>query len=227
MAFFPDREFDISMANADIASRQLSEPGLYGRYVKRAFDITAIILAFPIILPLIAVLALLVKLDGGPAFYSQQRIGRHGEIFRFWKLRSMIPDADRRLEIFLSADPDAQAEWTANQKLRNDPRITRLGRLLRKTSLDELPQLWNVLRGEMSLVGPRPMLPEQRELYSGHAYFELRPGLTGYWQIGDRNNSTFAARAAYDTRYALDLSLMTDLVVLFLTVRAVLRGTGY
>ena len=102
-----------------------------------------------------------------------------------------------------------------------------MGRFIRKTSLDELPQIWNVLKGDISLVGPRPIMPEQRALYRGRAYFELRPGITGFWQIGDRNDTAFSARAAYDTRYAHDLSLMTDVIVLLLTIRVVLRGTGY
>jgi lipopolysaccharide/colanic/teichoic acid biosynthesis glycosyltransferase len=139
----------------------------------------------------------------------------------------MVVDADAQLEAYLAASPEARLEWDHTQKLKNDPRITTVGRIIRKTSLDELPQLWNVLKGDMSLVGPRPMMPEQRALYRGRAYFELRPGITGFWQIGDRNDTSFSARAAYDTRYASNLSLLTDVIVLLLTIRVVLRGTGY
>jgi lipopolysaccharide/colanic/teichoic acid biosynthesis glycosyltransferase len=200
--------------------------GLYRRHFKRGFDILAVIASLPLVLPVIAALALVIKRDGGPVFYSHDRIGRNGETFRFWKLRSMVVDADRSLAEHLRDNPEARAEWEASQKLRNDPRVTRIGRFIRKSSLDELPQLWNILRGDMSLVGPRPMMPEQRALYHGRAYYQLRPGLTGFWQIGDRNDTTFAARAVYDTHYARSLSFPTDMAVLLLTVRTVLRGTG-
>jgi exopolysaccharide production protein ExoY len=201
--------------------------GLYGAHVKRLLDVLAVVAALPVVLPLILVLAILVRRDGGPAFYVQDRIGRGGRVFRLWKLRSMVVDADRRLAAHLAVNPAARAEWDESQKLKNDPRITALGRLLRRTSLDELPQLWNVLRGDMSLVGPRPMMPSQRALYPGQTYYRLRPGLTGFWQISDRNETSFAGRAVYDADYANRLSLTTDLLVLVLTVRAVLRGTGY
>jgi len=204
--------------------------GLYRRYFKRGLDGLSVLLAIPIVLPLVLILGLLIRLDGGPVFFCQDRIGRHGRVFRLWKLRSMQVDAERRLEEHLAADPAARAEWDETQKLKVDPRITPLGRLLRKTSLDELPQLWNVLRGDMSLVGPRPMLPDQEPLYPGtglRAYYSLRPGLTGFWQISARNEASFAARAVHDVLYARRMSLLTDLLVLAATVRVVLRGTGY
>nr|WP_040611064.1 sugar transferase [Oceaniovalibus guishaninsula] len=205
-----------------------SEPrsGLYREGVKRAFDILAIVLALPLILPLIALLALLVALDGGHPFYSQDRIGRGGRIYRIWKLRTMIRDADAHLERHLDANPPLRREWDSKQKLTDDPRITRMGRILRKTSMDELPQLFNVLVGQMSLVGPRPMMVSQKALYPGTDYYDLRPGITGLWQISDRNRSTFAARAEFDLHYNRDLSLWTDLKILAATVRVVLRGTG-
>jgi len=211
----------------DPLSGRWSGRGLYSRRLKRAFDIAAIVAALPIVLPMIAVLALLIRRDGGPVFYSQDRVGRGGRIFRFWKLRSMVADAEARLEAHLAAHPEARAEWEATQKLKDDPRVTRIGRLIRKTSMDELPQLWNVLRGDMSLVGPRPIMTDQLPLYPGRAYFSLRPGLTGFWQVGDRNETNFASRAVYDTSYARNVSFLTDVAVLFLTVRTVLRGTGY
>ena len=121
----------------------------------------------------------------------------------------------------------ARAEWDASQKLRDDPRITRVGRILRRTSLDELPQLWNVLRGDMSLVGPRPMMPSQRSLYPGRAYFALRPGLTGLWQVSKRNEASFAERASFDDDYYRRLSFALDARVLVATVRVVLRATGH
>ncbi|HSF64003.1 MAG TPA: sugar transferase [Paracoccaceae bacterium] len=200
--------------------------GPYRRRFKRLLDVAAVVLAAPIVLPIVAGLALAVRQDGGGAFYSQPRIGRGGHTFRIWKLRTMVPDADARLAAHLAADPAARAEWAATQKLRDDPRVTPVGRLLRRTSLDELPQLWNVLRGDMSLVGPRPMMPDQLRLYPGTAYFRLRPGITGSWQVSARNQSTFAARADYDATYDRDLSLATDAAILLRTVGVVLRGTG-
>ena len=201
--------------------------GPYRRFLKRAFDAVAVVLAAPLVLPVILLFGLLVSRDGGPMFYFQDRIGQGGRVFRIWKLRSMVIDAERRLEEHLAGDPAARAEWAETQKLKSDPRITPVGRLIRKTSLDELPQLWNVLRGEMSLVGPRPMMPSQAKLYPGRAYYSLRPGLTGFWQISSRNETSFAGRATYDTEYARRLSLFTDVLVLLATIRVVLRGTGY
>lgn len=201
--------------------------GVYRRSLKRFLDCGLVLLAAPFVAPLILLIALGVRMDGGPAFYSQERIGRNGRIFRIWKLRSMKVGADDLLEAHLAADPAARAEWASTQKLKADPRITRIGRPIRKVSLDELPQVWNVLKGDMSLVGPRPMMPGQAPLYPGRAYYRLRPGLTGFWQISDRNETSFASRAAYDTQYARRLSLPTDIFVLCVTVWVVLRGTGY
>lgn len=199
---------------------------LYRRGLKRALDITLVLLAAPLILPLIALLALWVRRDGGSAFYTQERVGQGGQIYRLWKLRSMVPDAEARLEAHLAASPEARREWDETQKLRHDPRITRPGHFLRRSSLDELPQLWNVLRGEMSLVGPRPMMPCQQDLYPGRAYYRLRPGLTGPWQVSARNASTFADRARFDNQYDQSVSLLTDLRLIAATFGAVARGTG-
>jgi exopolysaccharide production protein ExoY len=219
-------EIDASMAEAGFV--QTGAPvGLYKRSFKRVLDCIFVLLAAPIILPVVLLLGVLVRRDGGPAFYSQERIGLNGRIFRIWKLRSMCVGADQLLEAHLAADPVARVEWETTQKLKDDPRITRIGRMIRRNSLDELPQLWNVLKGDMSLVGPRPMMPDQAPLYPGVAYYGLRPGVTGFWQISRRNGTTFAGRAAYDTRYARRLSLGTDLKVLFATVWVVLIGTGY
>lgn len=200
---------------------------LYRRGGKRALDLTLVIVTLPIVVPVIALLALIIACTGGQPFYSQQRVGRGGRSYRLWKLRTMVRDADARLEACLAANPLARAEWTSTQKLKNDPRITRIGHLLRRTSLDELPQLWNVLRGDMSLVGPRPIMLCQRDLYPGHAYYTLRPGITGLWQISERNETTFAERAHFDGIYARTLSLATDIRILLATVAVVLRGTGY
>ena len=201
--------------------------GLYRGTLKRGIDLTLVALAAPFILPLIGLLALLVGWRGGRPFYCQDRVGRAGEPYRMWKLRTMVPDADARLEAHLRADPTARAEWNSKQKLLDDPRVTVLGRWLRKSSLDELPQLWNVVKGDMSLVGPRPMMVSQQRLYPGRDYYELRPGVTGLWQISDRNASTFADRAKFDTVYNRTLSAGLDLGILVSTIRVVLRGTGH
>lgn len=200
--------------------------GAYAHGAKRALDIFLVLISLPVTLPLIAVFAALVALKGGRPFYTQDRVGRGGRIFRMWKLRTMEPEADRNLENYLAHDPALRAEWDAHQKLRKDPRITALGHLLRKSSMDELPQIWNVLRGDMSLVGPRPMMPQQQQLYSGSAYYRLRPGLTGLWQISARNESLFSYRSACDSRYERRLSLLLDVKIILFTFIVVLRGTG-
>lgn len=199
---------------------------LYRRAIKRLIDVSAVVLVAPIVLPLVAALAVVVRRDGAGAFYVQDRVGQHGRIFRMWKLRSMVADADMRIATHLEQDPAARDEWRRTQKLRCDPRITEFGRFLRSSSLDELPQLWNVLRGDMSLVGPRPMMTSQQAMYPGSAYYALRPGITGMWQTEGRNETTFAARAEYDAAYERSLSLGTDLRILARTVGVVLRRTG-
>lgn len=204
-----------------------ADRGPYRMAFKRAFDVLAVLAFAPFVLPIIAVLALVIARDGGSPFYSQVRLGKNRSTFRMWKLRSMVTDADARMEECLAADPDARNEWNETQKLKNDPRVTGFGRFLRKSSLDELPQLWNVLRGEMSLVGPRPMMLSQEALYPCNSYYSLRPGITGYWQTSGRNDTSFAARAMFDRAYERDLSFRTDLVVLARTASTVLRGTGY
>lgn len=193
---------------------------------KRALDIAVILAIAPVSIVIIGVLALLVRLDGGKAFFGQPRLGKDGKVFTLWKLRTMVPNAEERLEHYLQQNPEARLEWDRTQKLRNDPRVTGIGWYLRKHSLDELPQIWNVLVGEMSLVGPRPMCPEQRSAYPGTAYFYMRPGLTGLWQISDRNGCTFAERALHDTHYAHIMSFRTDMRILLRTFLVVLQGTG-
>ncbi|MFV0243679.1 MAG: sugar transferase [Qingshengfaniella sp.] len=200
--------------------------GVYREVFKRVFDITFVLLISVLLLPLVGLLALLVMMDGSAPFYIQKRVGKDGKVFRMVKLRSMLPDADRLLTEYLKKNPEAHAEWQRTQKLRRDPRITTVGRIIRKTSLDELPQFWNVLLGNMSVVGPRPMMPNQQELYPGQAYYALKPGVTGLWQVGDRNETSFAARARFDAEYYRILSFATDLIVIAKTIRVVLRGTG-
>lgn len=201
--------------------------GLYRNGAKRMFDTLMVLLAAPVILPFMLLLALLIRCDGGPAFYSQPRVGKGGRLYTMWKLRTMIVDADAKLEAYLTENATAREEWDSNQKLKSDPRITRLGRFLRATSMDELPQLWNVLVGDMSLVGPRPMMPSQQVLYPGLSYYTLRPGITGTWQVSERNECAFAIRAEFDSQYNQQLSFGTDVKLLMATVRVVLHGTGY
>ncbi|CUH79293.1 sugar transferase [Tropicibacter naphthalenivorans] len=202
-------------------------PAYYRDVFKRVLDVTLVLIAFLPVLMITLVFAALVALDGKSPLYRQERVGRNGRTFYMWKLRSMVPNADRLLEAYLADNPAARAEWDRDQKLRHDPRITKIGHLIRKSSIDELPQLWNVLRGDMSLVGPRPMMPCQQEIYPGTAYYALRPGITGFWQTSVRNESSFAQRAEFDSAYLRKLSFKTDVLTLFKTVRVVIRGTGY
>jgi lipopolysaccharide/colanic/teichoic acid biosynthesis glycosyltransferase len=182
----------------------------------------ALVVAFP----LIVVVAVIVALDGSSPFFVQERVGRNGRVFRMLKLRSMVADAESALDGYLASNPGAAREWAERQKLTDDPRVTRFGHFLRRTSLDELPQLINVLKGDMSLVGPRPMMPSQRALYPGEAYYTLRPGITGLWQVSERHGCEFARRADYDQYYKDYLSFGLDLATLMRTVLVVLRGTG-
>lgn len=202
--------------------------GLYRKFFKRFFDVSILVISAPIIIPVVLLLALILlfKTRDSP-FYTQERVGKNGRIFIMWKLRTMVVGADAKLAGYLDANPEAKIEWTRTQKLKNDPRITRTGRFLRKTSLDELPQLWNVLIGDMSLVGPRPMMPEQRAIYSGTDYFDLHPGVTGLWQISDRNECSFSGRVKFDAAYNKTISARTDALILMATVAVVLRGTGH
>lgn len=193
---------------------------------KRCFDVLVTMVVAPLVIVVVVIAALMIRLEGGKAFYSQLRVGKNGTLFTLWKLRSMRPEAAGLLQAYLLQNPDARAEWEGRQKLRHDPRVTRIGSFLRKYSIDELPQFLNVFLGQMSLVGPRPILPEQRQQYPGTAYFSMRPGLTGLWQVSERNDCTFAERAMHDSRYASIMSFGTDARILMRTFVVVLRGTG-
>ncbi|TMV86889.1 sugar transferase [Thioclava sp. BHET1] len=200
---------------------------LYRKITKRLFDIAFILATSPVSGPLILLLAAALLLTGQRPFYRQRRIGRNGRVFRMLKLRSMAPDADLRLAALLAADAEARSEWQNKQKLRHDPRVTGLGRILRATSLDELPQLWHVLTGDMALVGPRPILESQRAVYTAHGCETLRPGITGLWQVSARNSCSFAERGEYDTAYARRLNLGLDLWILLRTFAILARGEGW
>ncbi len=227
---FPEFNAGVALtgdANVQAALALPQRRGVYRNFFKRLLDVSAIVLAAPVVVPVVAVLAVAVARDGGKPFYSQMRVGKGGKRFRMWKLRSMVCDADDRMEEYLAAHPEARLEWDLTQKLKQDPRITRMGKILRSSSLDELPQLWNVLMGEMSLVGPRPIMVSQQVIYPGVAYYALRPGCTGYWQTAGRNRTTFEARAEYDGAYEESLTLWTDVKILFGTIGVMLKGTGY
>jgi len=202
----------------------------YGLWGKRAFDLFIVLAMVPIALPIIGLAWLLTVLDGGSGFFIQKRVGRDGQIFRCWKVRTMVRDADDLLAKLISEDGAIAGEWQRSQKLDCDPRVTPLGHILRKTSIDELPQLWNVLTGEMSLIGPRPFTPDQKPLYdrlpTADAYYSLRPGISGLWQVDCRNHAGFEERARYDHAYAAGLSFWQDLRIIGRTIGAVCCATG-
>lgn len=196
---------------------------------KRLFDLTVIVLAAPLVVPVFLLLSMMVKLtSSGPIFYSQCRTGRNGKPFRAWKFRSMVPNADEVLKEHLAKDASLQREWEKDHKLKRDPRVTAVGRLMRKTSLDELPQLFNVLAGEMSLVGPRPIVDQEIGKYADRyiCYQSVAPGITGLWQVNGRNNTTYEERTAFDEDYACNWSVWFDIYILFRTVKTVLRCEG-
>lgn len=199
---------------------------VYARIMKRVFDLLIVTFASVPVLTVLLVLGAIVAMDGHAPIYMQDRVGRDGRLFRLFKLRTMVTDADAVLEQTLAVDPAARAEWDEFQKLRNDPRITLIGRILRKTSLDELPQLLNVALGHMSIVGPRPIMDNQRAIYPGTEYYAMRPGITGFWQISVRNESSFAERANFDRTYFNAMSFATDLRVIGKTFSVVIKGTG-
>lgn len=226
-----NRSEDFTGANADLPAKPIlqrlpSRSAVYRRFGKRLFDVCFVLLSAPIVLPLILALALMLAFRGVTPFYRQKRIGRDGKVFNLLKLRTMVNDADSVLVRHLSESPEARAEWERTQKLRQDPRITKGGTFLRKSSMDELPQFWNVLIGEMSLIGPRPMMVCQKDLYPGNRYYKMLPGISGAWQISKRNNSSFSDRASYDNAYWHEMSLPTDFSILARTVVVVFRGTG-
>ncbi|WP_256367985.1 sugar transferase [Ruegeria sp. HKCCC2112] len=209
-----------------VVPASVSYPGIYRSGGKRLFDIAFALFAAPFVVPVILLLAAFLAFQGVTPFYRQERVGKNGKTFKMLKLRTMVHDAETVLQKHLAQSPEARAEWNRDQKLRNDPRIIKFGKFLRKSSMDELPQFWNVLIGEMSIVGPRPMMVNQKELYPGKFYTAMRPGLSGPWQVSKRNQSTFAERAFHDTEYWKTMSFGTDVSIVFRTIFVVLRGTG-
>jgi len=195
----------------------------------RILDVIFALSGLIFVAPLMIVVAIAIKIqDGGPIFFGHSRIGYGGKSFRCWKFRSMVVDAEARLSALLARDPEARREWEADQKLRRDPRVTLLGRVLRVSSIDEIPQLFNVLRGEMSLVGPRPIVTAEVARYGRRfaQYCSVRPGITGLWQISGRNDVSYRRRVAMDSVFAASLSLSLYLKILFATVPAVMKREG-
>jgi Undecaprenyl-phosphate galactose phosphotransferase WbaP len=197
--------------------------------LKRGVDIAGALGFFTLFLPLYVTVALGVRLTSkGPVLFEQKRVGQNGRSFRFYKFRSMVVNSEEALNSFLDSDDGARSEWETYQKLQKDPRITWVGRIIRRTSLDELPQFWNVLKGDMSLVGPRPCMVDQRDLYGAHwpAYCAVKPGITGLWQVSGRNALTYQQRVQLDSKYVQNWSLLLDLKILARTVLVVLTGHG-
>lgn len=211
----------------DAASRD-GKSTLYRRFGKRLFDIVLVVLLAPILAPLIAALLIAVRRDGGPGLFGHMRIGQDGVMFRCWKIRTMVMDSEARLKQHLSENSEAAAEWARDHKLTDDPRITGLGRFLRKTSLDELPQVWNVFTGDMSLVGPRPIVLDEMAKYAPYqaAYLAMKPGVTGQWQVSGRNDVSYDERVQMDVGYFDQISFALDVSLIAKTGLAVLNRTG-
>ena len=219
--FYTEKVFMLSIRN-NLARRR-------NRLAKRIFDLIATVSGGLLILPILLVLAILVGVDNkGRVIFAHRRVGQNGKLFPCYKFQSMVPDARERLEEYLTKNPEARKEWEESFKLTNDPRVTKLGAFLRKTSLDELPQLWNVLMGDMSLVGPRPIVTKEVERYGDYIreYYMVPPGITGMWQVNGRSDTTYEERVAMDTWYVRNWSVWIDLVYLFKTVKTVFTGKG-
>lgn len=196
---------------------------------KRLIDIVGALTFFALFGPLYVIVAAAVLIGmGAPVHYWQTRLGKGGRAFRFYKFRSMVRESDAILEKHLRTDVAARTQWQTYQKLDHDPRVTAVGRFIRRSSLDELPQFWNVLKGDMSLVGPRPCMVRQRSLYGEHwdLYCKMRPGITGLWQVSGRNRLSYAERVALDARYVNEWSIWLDLRILLKTVRCVILSDG-
>ena len=198
------------------------------KLIKRIFDIICSSILLFILLPFLLLIYILIRLSGERPIYSHLRVGQNGYEFKCLKFRTMVKDSENILKNFLDAHPESKIEWEKNFKLRKDPRITKLGNWLRKTSLDELPQLFNVLKGEMSLVGPRPITKEELSYYQNNIdyYFMTKPGMTGLWQVSGRNKVSYDSRVYFDSWYAKNWSLWNDIVILFKTIKVVLKKDG-
>lgn len=201
---------------------------LSSRILKRLFDIIGAVAIITVLSPLLLYISRKVKKDGGPAIYGHERIGKNGQVFKCLKFRSMVINSKEVLEDLLANDEAAKNEWNATFKLKNDPRITKIGGFLRRTSLDELPQLFNVLRGEMSLVGPRPIIKAELERYNDEVDYYLlsKPGMTGLWQVSGRSDVDYETRVYLDAWYVKNWSMWNDIAILFKTISVVLKKDG-
>ncbi|WP_096786101.1 sugar transferase [Rhodobacter sp. CZR27] len=200
-----------------------------GGHFKRLIDIFIAVTALVALAPLMIGVALIIWLgSNGPILYGHQRVGFGGRTFRCWKFRSMVVDGDVVLERYLRANPDAQREWERDRKLRRDPRVTPIGAVIRMLSIDELPQLFNILAGEMSVVGPRPVVAAELRRYRGSAghYLRTRPGLTGMWQVSGRSDLSYRQRVLLDRYYVMRWTVMADIAIILRTIPAVLRSRG-
>lgn len=226
--FLKHHDFTFVMSNPRTVVASAGTTDFYKSHGKRAFDIVLALLLLPIVAPVVLVIWGIIKASGGSGCFAQERVGLNGKIFKCWKLRTMEEGAAAKLDLLLETDSEAAAEWERSQKLRQDVRITKLGRVLRKTCLDELPQLWNVLRGEMSFVGPRPVVPSELLRYGVHrrSYLAVRPGITGLWQVSGRNSVSYARRVALDVTYQRRFSAVVDFKILFLTLFVFFDGNG-
>jgi exopolysaccharide production protein ExoY len=197
-------------------------------FLKRALDLIGAVVLGVCFLPLIATVVILLQIEGGPVIFRHRRVGRDGKVFDCLKFRSMVPNADRVLRDLLEGNPELKAEWLHCHKLKSDPRITGVGSFLRRTSLDELPQLWNVFRGDMSLVGPRPVVREELLRYGRCAgiYLSSRPGITGLWQVNGRTDTNYRKRVVLDVYYIRRQNLLLDLYILAKTASVVVGGNG-
>ncbi|WP_306142848.1 sugar transferase [Roseibium sp. MMSF_3412] len=201
---------------------------LYANFFKRSVDVLLVLLASPMILLVVGTLYAVVRSDGGAGFFGQRRVGRYGKEFLCWKIRTMQPNAAEMLKQHLAENPEAAKEWEENRKLADDPRITRIGKILRKTSLDEFPQFWNVLKGEMSIVGPRPVPADELRKYGDKDVFykAVRPGITGLWQVSGRNDISYEERVSLDQTYTKSVGFFSDMMIILKTVDAMLKRTG-
>jgi Undecaprenyl-phosphate galactose phosphotransferase WbaP len=217
-----------SLAKSQRTNRIPSEFFRY-RVIKRSCDILLVLISMPVMLPILGIVSAVVLLSSpGPVFYSHRRIRKGGAFFSMWKFRTMCVNSTEVLEEYLARHPEARAEWNETHKLRKDPRITRIGNLLRRYSVDELPQLWNVLMGQMSLVGPRPIVAAEVEKYGDcfDCYCRVKPGLTGLWQVSGRSELSYDARVALDCEYVERWSLTKDVLILARTFSSVVNQDG-
>jgi Undecaprenyl-phosphate galactose phosphotransferase WbaP len=219
-----DRKIDAEFAT----QVENSAKSITSTVAKRIFDVVGAVSIALVCAPVFVVIAIIIRVSGQPVVFSHQRVGKDRKMFQCYKFRSMVPDAEQILQKLLHSDPAVLREWRESHKLRDDPRITKFGEFLRKSSLDELPQLWNVLKGDMSLVGPRPIVEDELERYGNKAkvYLSVKPGMTGLWQIMGRSNVTYSRRVSLDTWYVRKQTVFLDAWILIRTAKVVFKRIG-